>query len=47
LRIRVYDPLVGTEPLETLWFRDRVTVSVTDHPLIVEVSNLPALASAL
>jgi hypothetical protein len=37
--VNVYDPLVGTSPIMTLHDARLLTLSVTDHPLIVETSN--------
>jgi hypothetical protein len=37
--IDVYDPLVGTAPIQRLTSASAVTVSVVDHPLIIEVST--------
>ena len=37
--IKVYDPMTGTTAISTAQNTDTVTLNVTDHPLIVEVSN--------
>ena len=37
--VSVFDPLVGTAPVATYLAAHDVTISVTDHPLIVEVST--------
>ncbi|MDD4821588.1 MAG: glycosyl hydrolase [Bacteroidales bacterium] len=34
-RITVYDPTVGTEPILTLENKDNVTLTISDHPLIL------------
>jgi hypothetical protein len=35
--VKVYDPMSGTSPIETLSNVSSVTLDVTDHPLIIEV----------
>jgi hypothetical protein len=35
--LRAYDPSVGTEPVRTLDAADAITLTVSDHPLIVEI----------
>jgi len=37
--IDVYDPLVGTSPIQHITGASSVTVSVSDHPLIIEVNS--------
>ena len=37
--VAVYDPLQSDQPLQVQADTDRVTVGVTDHPLIIEVSG--------
>ena len=36
--INVYDPLQGTSPINTYTLQNSVTVSTTDHPLIIEIT---------
>ena len=35
-RIRVYDPTVGTDPVENLYSVRDVNLTMTNHPLILE-----------
>jgi len=42
--VKVFDPMVGTSPISDLHNVSKVTVGLTDHPLIIEVE--PAAASA-
>jgi hypothetical protein len=37
--VKVFDPMQGTSPVQTLSNASSVQVGVTDHPMIVEVSN--------
>jgi hypothetical protein len=37
--LRVYDPTVGTEPVRTLNAADSLTLTVSDHPLVVEIAR--------
>lgn len=43
--VSVYDPMVGTAPVETLSGVGQVRLSVTDHPLIIEL-GAPSAAAA-
>lgn len=45
--IKVYDPLVGTSPIATAQNTAAVTVNVTDHPLIIEMSGAAAVATSV
>lgn len=45
-RVFVYDPLVSDKPIQTLSNVSKVTVSLTDHPLIIEVAGSQAPAPA-
>ena len=38
--VEVFDPLVGSTPIETLTHEVQVQVGITDHPLIVEIEPL-------
>jgi hypothetical protein len=46
--VNIYDPLIGSEPIQTLRNVNSVKVSVTDHPLIIQVpaSNVTLKAKA-
>ncbi|MGV3513391.1 MAG: calcium-binding protein [Novosphingobium sp.] len=47
VNVRVYDPLVSDAAIATYFAVDSVTIAVSDHPVIVEVSGgAPRLASA-
>jgi hypothetical protein len=35
--VRIFDPLIGTAPIQTLYNAASANISVTDHPLIVEL----------
>lgn len=35
--IKIYNPIVGTSPVETLAKTDKINLSLTNHPLIVEI----------
>ncbi len=35
--VRIYDPTIGTEPVQTLGGVDSLTLTLSDHPLIVEI----------
>ncbi|GAB0118940.1 hypothetical protein [Acidisoma sp. 7E03] len=37
-QVKIFDPLLGTAPVQTLTGVSRVTLALTDHPLIVEVA---------
>lgn len=45
--IAVYDPLVGSAPLRTLGPASGVTVTLTDHPLIIRLSPAPTAARTI
>lgn len=45
-QVKIYDPLTGETAVQTFTNVSQVTVGVTDHPIIVEVSNVGASASA-
>ena len=36
--VKVYDPTVGTEPVQTRRKVDSLTLTVTDHPLVVAIA---------
>ena len=38
-KVSVYEPLVSDKPLQTLYNVSKITTSVTDHPVIIEVSG--------
>ncbi|MDR3506535.1 MAG: hypothetical protein P4L64_01430 [Caulobacteraceae bacterium] len=38
-RVRVFDPLVGVAPIETRAGVSDVVISVTDHPVVIELSD--------
>ncbi|MGC8666987.1 MAG: glycosyl hydrolase [Chthonomonadales bacterium] len=38
-QVRVYDPTVGTEPVRTLRGISRLTLAVSDHPILIEVGR--------
>jgi hypothetical protein len=38
-RVAIYDPLRGAAPVQVLGTTKRVTLSVTDHPMIVEIKD--------
>ncbi len=40
--IQVFDPLTGTSAIATSTNSNSVTIAVTDHPILIEVSNMPA-----
>ena len=42
--VSVYDPLLGTGAIATYTNVSRITVSVTDHPLIIRAANIGAAA---
>jgi hypothetical protein len=42
--VRVYDPLKGAAPVKSVTAGEAVAVSLTDHPLVIEVGPLPAAA---
>lgn len=46
--VNIYDPVLGSEPIQTLRNVNSVRVSVTDHPIIIQVpaSNVTARAAA-
>jgi hypothetical protein len=46
--VNIYDPLIGTDPIQTLRNVNSVRVSVTDHPIIIQVpaSTVTAKAAA-
>lgn len=46
--VNIYDPIIGKEPIQTLRNVNSVRVSVTDHPIIIQVpaSNVTARAAA-
>jgi hypothetical protein len=44
--INVYDPLKRDTPIATFHDTNKVTVGLTDHPMIVEVINKPVSANA-
>ncbi|MEN0104981.1 MAG: hypothetical protein AAGC84_01000 [Pseudomonas sp.] len=35
--VNIYDPVIGAEPIQTLRNVNSVRVSVTDHPIIIQV----------
>ena len=37
--VRVYDPVAGTAPIQTLTNVNSVPITVSDHPVILEISN--------
>ena len=41
-QVRVYDPLMGTAPIATYTNVSSITVSLCDHPLIIETSGVAA-----
>lgn len=36
-KIKIYNPIVGTSPVETLAKTDKIKLSLTNHPLIMEI----------
>lgn len=44
--IKVYDPLIGTSPIATASNTSKITVNVSDHPLIVEVIGVNDASAA-
>jgi hypothetical protein len=38
--VKVYDPTVGTEPIPTKSDHDSLTLTLTDHPLIVAIPTV-------
>lgn len=44
--VRVYDPLLGSDPIFTAHNASQITLQLTDHPLIVEVLGPAPLAAA-
>jgi hypothetical protein len=38
-QVQVFDPLLSASPISTASNTDTVTISLVDHPLIVQVSN--------
>ena len=38
-KVAVYDPLVGTDPINSVVNASSVDVGVTDHPLLVRLSD--------
>jgi hypothetical protein len=37
LSVKVYDPTIGTDPVQSLGPTERLTLSLSDHPLVVEI----------
>ena len=37
--VSVYDPIVGTTPIKTYQGNAGLTVSVTDHPIIIQMQS--------
>lgn len=44
-RVKVYDPTIGTSPTRILTDVSRVTLSLSDHPVIVEITPRPSKSS--
>jgi hypothetical protein len=38
--VKVYDPTVGTEPVQTVRDAESVSLSLSDHPVVIETANL-------
>lgn len=45
-QVQVFDPLLSASPISTAADTDTVTIGLTDHPLIVQVSNFAAAMAA-
>jgi hypothetical protein len=45
-KVNIFDPVQGTTPTRTLTGADSATVSVSDHPLILEIPNSAAATAA-
>ena len=39
--VKVYDPTVGTSPTQTLGNVGSVPLTLSDHPVVIEISNGP------
>jgi hypothetical protein len=46
-QVQVFDPMVSTSPISVATNTDNVTISLVDHPLIVQVSTLAAAMAAI
>jgi hypothetical protein len=38
--VKVYDPTVGTEPVQLVRDAESVSLSLSDHPVVIETANL-------
>ncbi|EGD60515.1 putative calcium binding protein [Novosphingobium nitrogenifigens DSM 19370] len=45
--VKVYDPLAGTDPIKVWHNVSQITVTVTDHPLVVEVTKIASQTNAI
>ena len=45
--VEVFDPLVGSTPVQTLTQVNSVQLSITDHPLIVEIEPAPKTTTVI